>query len=650
LTEAAKAFELAKEVSSSSTSASSSSGSSSKLTLSIIYDVANNAAWIRIPKGKSSSIIGTKSSSSSSSGLIHPRDRSGKIETGFYSTIELETAQDDYRRACSDARDAVRTELRKLAATLQPKLTQLVAAASFAVVASALDAHVREAARRGWSLPQLTFDANSSISSTKDSSSTFKVDGMFPYWLGGTGGIDPSTIKNSFEMEGMFLLTGPNMAGKSTLLRSTCAVALLGASGLAIPAASASEIPYFDAFMLRNFSADSPLEELSSFAVEMKEMRYVLTDATEKSLVLVDELGKGTEARAGAALAGSMLEALDGAGCRGVFATHLHSLLEMELNIPGTTKMMMETEEISSGGGEGNEVEKKLGDDGSGGSARNKRVERKATWRMVPGESIESLALEVAASQRLPQQVVDRAADLYSKIMNTSTLAGGASLSGGGGDGDLNDDLNGDGENMTSATTSTSSLTSSSTSNNGPSSTPPTTTTTPKSTNNLKQAAVLLENTAAVILEALANSPNTTSSSDSTSTTNSTISTNTSTIQAQFVPVGMNPPVRTIGASCVYIGQRSDGWYYVGSSDSLQDRIKTHRQRGSKSRIADPKAEFAYVVVSDGGNGGGGSGGGASAAKSVEAEVIRAMHAAGYPLLSEADARKRYAPVSRNDR
>jgi hypothetical protein len=268
---------------------------------------------------------------------------------------------------------------------------------------------------------------------------------------------------------------------------------------------------------------------------------------------------------------------------------------------------------------------------------------------MVPGESIESLALEVAASQRLPQQVVDRAADLYSKIMNTSTAAASPLSGGGGGDGDLNDDLNGVGENMTSATTSTTSLTSSSTSNNGPSptTTTTTTTTTPKSTNNLKQAAVLLENTAAVILEALANSPNTTSSSDSTSTTNST---NSSTIQAQFVPVGMNPPVRTIGASCVYIGQRSDGWYYVGSSDSLQDRIKTHRQRGSKSRIADPKAEFAYVVVSDGGNGGGGSGGGASAAKSVEAEVIRAMHAAGYPLLSEADARKRYAPVSRNDR
>lgn len=64
------------------------------------------------------------------------------------------------------------------------------------------------------------------------------------------------------------------MAGKSTVLRSTAAVALLAAAGLHAPARSAS-IPYIDAFMLRNFSADSPLEGKSSFAVEMTEMRCV---------------------------------------------------------------------------------------------------------------------------------------------------------------------------------------------------------------------------------------------------------------------------------------------------------------------------------------------------------------------------------------
>ena len=70
----------------------------------------------------------------------------------------------------------------------------------------------------------------------------------------------------------MFLLTGPNMAGKSTLLRSLCAVSLLAACGLTVPATAAA-VPYIDAFMLRNFSADSPVDGRSSFAVEMTELR-----------------------------------------------------------------------------------------------------------------------------------------------------------------------------------------------------------------------------------------------------------------------------------------------------------------------------------------------------------------------------------------
>ena len=144
--------------------------------------------------------------------------------------------------------------------------------------------------------------------------------------------------------------------------------------------------------MLRNFSSDSPLEGRSSFAVEMMEMKYVLQDVTEKSLVLVDELGKGTEARAGAALAGAMLEALDRSGCLGAFATHLHDLLEMDLRLNNTTRMKMEVE---------------ARDDGAG------RLTRRPTHHIVPGESTESLALEVARDCNLPTQTVQRAAELY---------------------------------------------------------------------------------------------------------------------------------------------------------------------------------------------------------------------------------------------
>ena len=213
-----------------------------------------------------------------------------------------------------------------------------------------------------------------------------QVEGMWPYWL---DGLSQGTVRNSFALTGMVLLTGPNMGGKSSVMRSTMAVALLGACGLFAPV-SAARLPYIEAFMLRTFSADAPIQARSSFAVEMDDMRFahlppahsalvcciflaglsatpsfcssapaavqghihrqptqpsqalmhallnyniapheriviclrcVLEDAGPGALVLVDELGKGTEARAGTALAAAFLERLSQDGCCGIFAT-----------------------------------------------------------------------------------------------------------------------------------------------------------------------------------------------------------------------------------------------------------------------------------------------------------------------------------------
>ena len=349
------------------------------------YDANNNAAWMKIPRGRK--VSATKADTL---GLLHPRDRNGRIEPSVYSTRALEDAQDEYRRSCVAAHDAVRDTLKELAASMSPNIPELVGAATFSLIACVLESHVRESKRRKWSLPSLVDFDLSKTSSTNG----LCIKECWPYWLGGPGGNDPRVVRNSFDMDGMFLVTGPNMAGKSTILRSTCAVALLGACGLAVPAAPETQIPYIDAFMLRNFSSDSPLEGRSSFAVEMTEMRYVLQDVTSRSLVLVDELGKGTEARAGAALAGAMLEALDKTGCIGAFATHLHDLLNMDLELTeNTTRMMMEIE--------------------SSTDLKTGHTRRQPTWRMVPGASTESLALEVAQECKLPENTLRRAQELY---------------------------------------------------------------------------------------------------------------------------------------------------------------------------------------------------------------------------------------------
>lgn len=96
-----------------------------------------------------------------------------------------------------------------------------------------------------------------------DKKREMKIVGLFPYWFNIAGG---GAVHNTVDMQSLFLLTGPNGGGKSSLLRSICAAALLGICGLMVPAESAL-IPYFDSIMLHMKSYDSPADQKSSFQV-----------------------------------------------------------------------------------------------------------------------------------------------------------------------------------------------------------------------------------------------------------------------------------------------------------------------------------------------------------------------------------------------
>lgn len=144
-------------------------------------------------------------------------------------------------------------------------------------------------------------------------------------------------------------------------MRSILVTALLANCGLFVPCRKAS-IPRYDSFFLRTASYDTPLEGKSAFAVEMDDIRVMMRDSTQRSLVMIDEigalsascifprytldvclqlLGKGTSSRDGAAFAGALLEWMSGIGMHGVFATHLHELLYMKLNTRGVTRKRM---------------------------------------------------------------------------------------------------------------------------------------------------------------------------------------------------------------------------------------------------------------------------------------------------------------------
>lgn len=157
---------------------------------------------------------------------------------------------------------------------------------------------------------------------------------LWPYWMD-----EASAVCNSFEVRGLYILTSPNMAGKSTLMRSTAAAALLTACGLCAPLGKGSWIKPFDILFVRGASADVPSEGKSAFGAEMGDIATLLRCCGEHSLVFVDELARGTSPRDGTSLAGAILEEMALKGMSGFFATHLHGILSLPLNSDAAVRL-----------------------------------------------------------------------------------------------------------------------------------------------------------------------------------------------------------------------------------------------------------------------------------------------------------------------
>ncbi|XP_027189177.1 DNA mismatch repair protein MSH1, mitochondrial-like isoform X1 [Cicer arietinum] len=202
-----------------------------------------------------------------------------------------------------------------------------------------------------------------------------KIVGLLPYWINMAEG---GAVHNTIDMQSLFLLTGANGGGKSSLLRSICAAALLGICGLTVRAESAL-IPYFDSIMLHTKSYDSPADHKSSFQVEMSELRSIITRTTQRSLVLVDEICRGTEAAKGTCIAGSIIETLDSIGCLGIVFTYLHEIFTLPLNIKNTVHKAMGTTCIDG--------------------------QTKPTWKLTDSICTESIAFETSKREGIAEEI-----------------------------------------------------------------------------------------------------------------------------------------------------------------------------------------------------------------------------------------------------
>ncbi|KAI3647965.1 hypothetical protein MP228_008186 [Amoeboaphelidium protococcarum] len=185
----------------------------------------------------------------------------------------------------------------------------------------------------------------------------------------------------------MAILTGANMGGKSTFLRQNALIVLMAQCGFYVPAHSA-DIGIVDAIYSRVGSADNLARNQSSFKVEMDELAVILSQCSNKSLVLIDELGRGTSYEDGFALSKASIDQLVTTGCRTLFATHYHKLTSLYQNssTSGQSKIQFLKADID---------------------VRDGRLFFNHT--ITPGVSVNSHGIDVARFSGVPQEVIKNA-------------------------------------------------------------------------------------------------------------------------------------------------------------------------------------------------------------------------------------------------
>ena len=307
-----------------------------------------------------------------------------------YSEMRLRQIAQELDAAQLELSDAERAYVERLREDLVHAAPSILRAAGALARLDAACALAELAADAGWNRPELDHGGQLAI-----------VGGRHPVVeaAAAQGAFVPNDLEladDGLRAPQLLLVTGPNMAGKSTYLRQAALIVILAQMGSYVPAVSA-RIGLVDRIFARVGAHDDLAAGRSTFLVEMLETARLLHGASERSLILLDEIGRGTSTWDGLAIAQAVAEALasdasrPARGPRTLFATHFHELTALAGTLPRVANAAVQVEEDDNGGVQ-------------------------FLHRIRPGAADRSYGVHVAAQAGIPSDVVARAADLLVQL------------------------------------------------------------------------------------------------------------------------------------------------------------------------------------------------------------------------------------------
>ncbi|MDT7542866.1 MAG: mismatch repair protein MutS [Acidobacteriota bacterium] len=299
-----------------------------------------------------------------------------------FATPELK----EWERRILGAEDRMReleaTLYAEVRASVARETKRLQATARSLSTLDALAALAETAVRRRYAKPQLHDSDEIEIRQGRHPVIEAHADGPFV----------PNDLYMNNSTDRLLIITGPNMGGKSTILRQLALISILAQAGSFVPAESA-RLPVLDRVWTRVGASDDLARGRSTFMVEMTETAAILHNATPRSLVLLDEIGRGTATFDGLSIAWAVAEFLHDSpehGAKTLFATHYHELTELAERLPGAQNYRIRVAERDG--------------------------EVVFLYRVERGRASKSYGIEVARLAGLPPAVLERARDVLQRL------------------------------------------------------------------------------------------------------------------------------------------------------------------------------------------------------------------------------------------